>query len=165
MVYFIVATAVESNITTTSEIMTRLVSSRKRRSSFDYILDTDIEENMILSSKIKEALNKATSTSSSSNNNKDSDEPRSGKWTVEEESYANRLIIDFESGVLADCEEGCTLRSYLAKKLNCAPMRISKKFAGKCIGKVSAKRNFCNFIMTPTLTTSCIPPPLLPLYY
>lgn len=61
---------------------------------------------------------------------------RSGKWTPEEENFANRLIVDFESGSLVDCEDGCTLRSYLAKKLNCAPMRISKKFAGKCIGKV-----------------------------
>jgi hypothetical protein len=61
---------------------------------------------------------------------------RSGKWTPEEESFANRLIIDFETGTLKDCEDGCTLRSYLARKLRCAPMRISKKFAGRCIGKV-----------------------------
>jgi hypothetical protein len=67
--------------------------------------------------------------------------PRSGKWTPEEERFANRLIHDFELGLLADCEDGCTLRSYLARKLNCAPMRISKKFAGKCIGKVN-KLNF-----------------------
>lgn len=62
--------------------------------------------------------------------------PRSGKWSTEEETFANRLIIEFEAGSLMDCEDGCTLRSYLAKKLNCAPMRISKKFAGLCIGKV-----------------------------
>jgi len=62
--------------------------------------------------------------------------PRSGKWSPEEETFANRLIVEFESGSLLDCEDGCTLRSYLAKKLNCAPMRISKKFAGQCIGKV-----------------------------
>jgi hypothetical protein len=67
----------------------------------------------------------------------DSGAPRSGKWTPEEERFANRLIHDFELGLLADCEDGCTLRSYLARKLNCAPMRISKKFAGKCIGKVN----------------------------
>eukprot|EP00981_Chlorochromonas_danica_P013210 scaffold5974_cov158-Ochromonas_danica.AAC.11 len=65
----------------------------------------------------------------------DTSTPRSGKWTAEEENFAFRLIRDFESGVLLDCEDGCTLRSYLARKLNCAPMRISKKFAGKCIGK------------------------------
>jgi len=62
--------------------------------------------------------------------------PRSGKWSTEEETFANRLIVEFEAGSLVDCEDGCTLRSYLAKKLNCAPMRISKKFAGQCIGKV-----------------------------
>ena len=28
------------------------------------------------------------------------------------------------------------MRAYLARKLNCAPMRISKKFAGRCIGKL-----------------------------
>lgn len=68
--------------------------------------------------------------------------PRSGKWNPEEELYANRLIQEFESGTLVDCEEGSTLRSYLAKKLNCAPMRISKKFAGLCIGKhVFARRD------------------------
>ena len=68
---------------------------------------------------------------------------RSGKWSGEEETFANQLVIDFETGALTDCEDGCTLRSYLARKLNCAPMRISKKFAGRCIGKVtgSASQN------------------------
>jgi len=61
---------------------------------------------------------------------------RSGKWTTEEENFANQLVVNFEKGTLNDCEDGCTLRSYLAKKLNCAPMRISKKFAGRCVGKV-----------------------------
>lgn len=65
----------------------------------------------------------------------DNSSPKSGKWTPEEEQFANRLIQDFELGLLLDCENGCTLRSYLARKLNCAPMRISKKFAGQCIGK------------------------------
>jgi len=60
-----------------------------------------------------------------------------GKWSPEEERYATELIVAFESGTLDDCEEGTTLRSYLSKKLNCAPMRISKKFAGQGIGKVS----------------------------
>ena len=66
---------------------------------------------------------------------------RSGKWSGEEETFANQLVIDFETGALTDCEDGCTLRSYLARKLNCAPMRISKKFAGRCIGKVSGHAN------------------------
>lgn len=62
---------------------------------------------------------------------------RSGKWTPEEEVLANRLVLEFAKGTLPDCENGCTLRSYLARKLNCAPMRISKKFAGRCIGKTA----------------------------
>ena len=63
--------------------------------------------------------------------------PRNGKWTAEEEAFANSLVEQFEEGSLLDCLEGTTLRCYLAKRLNCAPMRISKKFAGKCIGKVN----------------------------
>ena len=61
---------------------------------------------------------------------------RRGKWTNEEQAYADRLIRDFEAGLLP-LENGTTLRAYLSKKLNCDPMRISKKFAGnKCLGKV-----------------------------
>lgn len=65
---------------------------------------------------------------------------RSGKWSQEEEDYSNRLIYEFENGFLHDCEEGCSLRSYLAKKLSCAPMRVSKKLAGRCIGKLTYTR-------------------------
>ena len=60
---------------------------------------------------------------------------RSGKWLEEEEAYAEVLIEMFDKGQLADCITGSTLRAYLAQKLHCAPMRISKKFAGKGIGK------------------------------
>jgi len=60
---------------------------------------------------------------------------RRGKWTPEEENYANRLIVEFEKGSIPDCDNGCTLRLFLSRKLNCQPMRISKKFAGKSIGK------------------------------
>jgi hypothetical protein len=61
---------------------------------------------------------------------------RRGKWSPEEQAYADRLIHDFEAGILP-LENGATLRAYLSKKLNCDPMRISKKFAGdKCLGKV-----------------------------
>ena len=45
------------------------------------------------------------------------------------------LIEEFEKGTILDCENGCTLRAYLSRKLHCAPMRISKKYAGKSIGK------------------------------
>jgi hypothetical protein len=61
---------------------------------------------------------------------------RSGKWIKEEEDYAELLISVFERGQVEDCENGCTLRSFLSRKLHCAPMRISKKYAGKGIGKM-----------------------------
>jgi len=60
---------------------------------------------------------------------------RKGKWTPEEEKYANFLVREFENGTVPDCENGNTLRAFLSRKLHCAPMRISKKFAGKSIGK------------------------------
>jgi hypothetical protein len=61
---------------------------------------------------------------------------RRGKWTTEEEVYANRLIHEFKLGLLP-LTEGTTLRTFLSKLLNCDPMRISKKFVGQnCIGKV-----------------------------
>lgn len=63
---------------------------------------------------------------------------RSGKWSAEEETLATQLIVEFENGSLPpdECNPGCTLRSFLARSLCCAPMRISKKFAKKQIGKV-----------------------------
>jgi hypothetical protein len=60
---------------------------------------------------------------------------RRGKWTAEEEAYVARVIQDFNSGFL-DAPAGTTLRSYLSDKLQCDPMRITKKFTGEaCIGK------------------------------
>lgn len=65
---------------------------------------------------------------------------RRGKWTVEEESYANRLIYEFKLGLLP-LTDGTTLRTFLSKLLNCDPMRISKKFVGQnCIGKQVFRR-------------------------
>ena len=61
---------------------------------------------------------------------------RAGKWIPEEETYAELLIALFETGRIIGCEKGTTLRSYLSQKLHCAPMRISKKYAGKGIGKM-----------------------------
>mmetsp|Transcript_34583 Transcript_34583/g.35260 ORF Transcript_34583/g.35260 Transcript_34583/m.35260 type:complete len:268 (+) Transcript_34583:109-912(+) len=60
---------------------------------------------------------------------------RTGKWTVEEEEYAAKLIDAFLSGSLGtvvDSEgNNClSLRTFLAHKLRCRPMRISKKFPG-----------------------------------
>ena len=54
---------------------------------------------------------------------------------VEEEEYTSRIIHHFRAGLLT-LPEGMTLRSYLASKLSCDPMRITKKFAGaSCLGK------------------------------
>jgi hypothetical protein len=74
---------------------------------------------------------------------------RSGKWTHEEERYAASLIEHFESGKLTDCEEGETLRAYLSRKLHCIPMRVSKKYAGQCIGKVTSTYWMCDPILPP----------------
>mmetsp|Transcript_63849 Transcript_63849/g.71464 ORF Transcript_63849/g.71464 Transcript_63849/m.71464 type:complete len:743 (-) Transcript_63849:1802-4030(-) len=56
---------------------------------------------------------------------------RKGKWTIEEEEYTSRIIQYFSTGLLI-LPNGATLRSYLADKLNCDPMRITKKFTGAC---------------------------------
>ena len=92
---------------------------------------------------------------------KDRSKLRKGKWTVsqsmkfdtesfpvvayvispirrtqpEEEEYTSRIIHYFSSGIFT-LPEGTTLRAYLAEKLNCDPMRITKKYAGaSCLGK------------------------------
>lgn len=60
---------------------------------------------------------------------------RKGKWTDEEERYTKRLVSAFNQGLLP-LQVGTTLRCFLSDKLNCDPMRISKKFAGSSsIGK------------------------------
>lgn len=74
-------------------------------------------------------------TSSKSSSGKSGATLRRGKWTVEEEAYVARVIQDFNSGFL-NASAGTTLRSYLSEKLQCDPMRITKKFTGEaCIGK------------------------------
>ncbi|CEG36165.1 uncharacterized protein PHALS_00490 [Plasmopara halstedii] len=60
---------------------------------------------------------------------------RSGKWTVEEETFTNMIIHYFKRGLL-DVEDGTSLRWYLAKRLNCEAMRVTKKLKGNSsIGK------------------------------
>lgn len=77
---------------------------------------------------------------SSSNSSKKGPPLRRGKWTTEEEAYANRLIQEFKAGLLP-LTDGTTLRTFLSKLLNCDPMRISKKFVGSnCIGKQVFRR-------------------------
>lgn len=54
---------------------------------------------------------------------------------IEEEEYTSRIIHYFNTGLLT-LPEGATLRSYLAEKLNCDPMRVTKKYAGaSCLGR------------------------------
>jgi hypothetical protein len=66
---------------------------------------------------------------------RDDSKVRKGKWTAEEEEYTSRIIHYFNSGLLT-LPDGATLRSYLAEKLNCDPMRITKKYAGaSCLGR------------------------------
>lgn len=58
-----------------------------------------------------------------------------GKWSTEEEDFAVAAIRDFNRGYL-DSAPGSTLRAYLSEKLQCDPMRITKKFTGEAsIGK------------------------------
>jgi hypothetical protein len=56
-------------------------------------------------------------------------------FQVEEEEYTSRIIHYFNNGLLT-LPEGATLRSYLSDKLNCDPMRVTKKYAGaSCLGR------------------------------
>jgi hypothetical protein len=55
---------------------------------------------------------------------------RRGKWTVQEEVYAEYIIQCFRTGNLSDCDQNTSLRAYLANKLNCKPMRVTKKYSG-----------------------------------
>lgn len=82
----------------------------------------------------------APRSSGSSGGKKKGPPLRRGKWTSEEEAYANRLIMEFKAGLLP-LTDGTTLRTFLSKLLNCDPMRISKKFVGSnCIGKQVFRR-------------------------
>lgn len=56
----------------------------------------------------------------------------SGRWTPEEEAYFEGMIVEFNAGLLP-IAEGTTLRSFLAKMLNCNPKRVSKKYDGNKI--------------------------------
>ena len=51
--------------------------------------------------------------------------PHTGKWPIEEERFAHKLIQQFENGLLDDVEDGTTLRSYLAKTLKCKASSLS----------------------------------------
>ncbi|KAA0162449.1 hypothetical protein FNF31_03248 [Cafeteria roenbergensis] len=66
---------------------------------------------------------------------------RKGKWPPEEAAYVELVKRTFEEGLLP-LPEGVTLRAMLAVQLHCAPMRITKKFAGDTsLGKRMYRRN------------------------
>lgn len=64
---------------------------------------------------------------------------RKGKWSTEEEDYTSVIIQAFQTGLLPPSwrvKRGTTLRVFLATRLHCDAMRITKKFAGaEAIGK------------------------------
>eukprot|EP00903_Cladosiphon_okamuranus_P013837 g12876.t1 len=61
---------------------------------------------------------------------------RSGRWIIEEEDFARACIDAFNSGLLSQVEEGTTLRAFLSERLQCQPMRVTKKLHGsKGMGK------------------------------
>lgn len=67
---------------------------------------------------------------------------RKGKWPKEEEDYVDALKAAFEDGMLP-LRDGSTLRATLAIQLHCAPMRITKKFAGDTsLGKKLYRRQY-----------------------
>ena len=69
---------------------------------------------------------------------------RSGPWTMAEQIYAMKIMDEFEAGRLPEIPPKWTLRVLLAHKLKCHKMRISKKFGGRCRGKVLfGNLNYC----------------------
>ncbi len=51
--------------------------------------------------------------------------------TASEEAYINKCVSEFGKGELKDCEDGCTLLMYLARKLNCETKKITDYFDRK----------------------------------
>ena len=58
--------------------------------------------------------------------NQEEDNLYSGRWTADEEKYAQYLIQEFKAGNISDLENGSTLRNCLAQMLICPPKRITK---------------------------------------
>lgn len=114
-----------------SLLSTSKISNDKAKFKFPLATRMHEEPNFVLTSQaLIEAAGEGADTLLSDG------KMRRGKWTKEEEGYANNIIRDFQDGIINNAEIGITLRSLLADKLLCDPMRISKKFAGKaCVGK------------------------------
>ncbi|KAJ0407966.1 hypothetical protein ATCC90586_001994 [Pythium insidiosum] len=65
---------------------------------------------------------------------------RIGSWSTEEQIYASALIDAFLQGRV-QCATGTSLRAFLAERLSCNPMRVSKKLAtGKMADRMLPKR-------------------------
>jgi hypothetical protein len=75
---------------------------------------------------------------------------RIGKWTEEEEAFAMEMVKQFTSGAL-NIPTGTSLRSYLAKKLRCSPMRISTKLSMELLNgmRIQKKLGQKRFFPTP----------------
>eukprot|EP00588_Corethron_pennatum_P013634 CAMPEP_0194267960 /NCGR_PEP_ID=MMETSP0169-20130528/2359_1 /TAXON_ID=218684 /ORGANISM="Corethron pennatum, Strain L29A3" /LENGTH=795 /DNA_ID=CAMNT_0039008995 /DNA_START=169 /DNA_END=2559 /DNA_ORIENTATION=- len=128
--------------------LTTLATSATTSLSNSLIGKTSVPENPSLSSSAVATHSSGPVTTKSatpvppqdSSSKKKGPSLRRGKWTAEEEAYANRLIKEFKAGLLP-LTDGTTLRTFLSKLLNCDPMRISKKFVGgNCIGKQVFRR-------------------------
>uniref|UniRef100_M4BR42 RING-type domain-containing protein n=1 Tax=Hyaloperonospora arabidopsidis (strain Emoy2) TaxID=559515 RepID=M4BR42_HYAAE len=61
-------------------------------------------------------------------------EPRSGKWTRQEENFIDVVLREFDRQALP-LAHGTPIRLVLAKMLNCSTMRLSKKFQKNALGK------------------------------
>ena len=56
---------------------------------------------------------------------------REGAWTSEEDKLMAGLIEAFNNGLVEGLADNAMLREFLARRLSCDPMRITKKLAGK----------------------------------
>eukprot|EP01031_Cornospumella_fuschlensis_P024260 gene24260-29333_t len=120
---------------TSEPVPARLIPPNTLSSSGETLYRMDPWYLMLMSTSAPEVLPQELSSSV----------PRRGKWTVEEERYTEKVIMDFDNGTL-NVAEGVTLRSYLSRVLNCDPMRITKKYTGSSsIGK----RTFTPLPSTP----------------
>ena len=117
-----------------SKEIPNLVRASPKGSNDRKIISVVIESNKSIPA-IPNRKNQASSVSSQGLTATSLGITRKGKWSQEEEEFVEQLIKEFEDGTIV-CVNGTTLRSYLAKRLNCSGMRISKKFAGKNKGNL-----------------------------
>ncbi|OQR96564.1 hypothetical protein THRCLA_07254 [Thraustotheca clavata] len=81
---------------------------------------TDDESDMVDATHIKKACSSDYSSL---------DGVRTGRWSKEEEEYANAMIEAFKTGVLP-LPGTMSMRKFVSELLRCHPMRVSKKFVG-----------------------------------